>query len=253
MKRALRMVLGGLIVFVIMGGVSILPVATRELATLNAQTAPATLKALQAVPRQYRQEVISSMTPEAVMKIVNELYDQVIAAQDTSPELRSLLQRMKKFNTAERLNNEAAGLRRYHAEVKQFKSGLRTTMPDIADAYDPEYYPLLQQFDALPELERRKADWLFLPEIKDGGGTSAAFWLGITDWLDRTLRPAGLSALPIYCRCYAVQIGPMPCDDPYCMLSAGVDHLCSREDCTEFNPPFICGSNYCNGGCYYCY
>ncbi len=167
MKKVLRIGLGGVIMFALLGGLSALPRATHRVTVLLAQQEPVmTLEAFQAVPKKYRQEVVSALTPEAQASLANQYFDWLLAKEDTSPALRAHLQRLKPLTTPERFVQQAEVARRYAEERKKWKAGLRATEPDPSEARLPMLAALLEDYRQLPPEDRAELDFVnYLPEV----------------------------------------------------------------------------------------
>jgi hypothetical protein len=254
MRRLIRMLLGALTVFTIVGGLSALPIAKRSLAHLSAQQMPASLDAFQAVPKQYRSEILAAMTPDAIASILRQRWDVLLADPETSPELKALLPRMKALATGPHILRGRELMDRYHQERDKFARGERADEPHPREGYTPEMWSLLMDLYKLPPTELSKTHPMNFPETTTGKDKSAAsFWMGATEWLKTHLGPVQLIASAASCRCVVVDIGPMPCNDQNCFdWGVGPDHYCDRS-CDPYLHLICAGGGECNGGCKYCY
>jgi hypothetical protein len=250
MTRFIRMVFGALVVFMIFGGVSALPIATRGMARLSAQQVPASLEAFQAVPKKYRQDVLAAMTPEAIAAIAQQHWNMLLAQPDTSAELKAILHRLKGVHTAARIVKAHEVMKAYQAEHRKWRAGERADEPVLSDGYEPEVWAVLQAIELLPQEDQAKLNYMNLPEIQKEE-SPVSFWFGTTEWLKESLGPVSLIASVEACRCKAVEIGPMPCNDWWCGQILGWDMYCERgcDGYVYMCPPY----EPCNGVCRSCY
>jgi hypothetical protein len=166
-KRVLRMALGAMIVFTVLGGPSVLPIATHSLALVSAQQVPASLEAFQTIPKRHRAELLAAMTPEAIVSILNQQWDMLLAKDDTSAQLKAILERLKPLTNVDQLLKGRKLMDHYQAERRKWQDGIRADEPDPSEGYDPAMWAILLDLQKLPAAERAKASYMALPELPE--------------------------------------------------------------------------------------